>query len=178
METGTQIPLIETIPKPRWSFRTASWSTFASALDANIRWIPPQKTNYTCRIRVILWTAKKHVPSGYLTYYIPGLRDKTDSLYVQYLDSKDPLVADELLDLLNNVRMEKWRYILIEHQYFYINLEIHDRSGYNSPAYKGYLKDHIWQIHNYRNQVKITTTEIIHTNLWSLLEPIHLWGNK
>lgn len=41
LEVGLSIPIITSIPRPRWNFRKANWANYAALLDAAIRFIPP-----------------------------------------------------------------------------------------------------------------------------------------
>lgn len=57
-QIGLQIPVINSVPKPRWNFRKANWAKFTAQLDDNIRWIPPEIKNYDRFLGIILSTAK------------------------------------------------------------------------------------------------------------------------
>lgn len=46
-EIGLQIPLINSVPRPRWNFRKADWNPFGIELDDAIRFIPPSPKTTT-----------------------------------------------------------------------------------------------------------------------------------
>lgn len=114
LNVGTQIPLIRSIPKPRWNFGKADWESFTSELEFNIQWIPPKAENYGRFVGLLLSTARKHVPRGYRKTYIPGWSQKCTDLYNEYLENADPDVADELLQYLDTARRERWHTLMNE----------------------------------------------------------------
>lgn len=70
-EVGLSIPIITSIPRPRWNFQKANWSQYATQLDTAIRFIPPLPQNYNRFANLVISTAKKCVPRGYRKEYIP-----------------------------------------------------------------------------------------------------------
>jgi Reverse transcriptase (RNA-dependent DNA polymerase)/Endonuclease/Exonuclease/phosphatase family len=108
LESGIQIPLINSVPRPRWNFNKADWKSFTKDLDSNIRWIPPSAQNYSRFVGVVISTAKKHIPRGYRKEYIPGWSAESDRLYQEFLQSEDPEIAEDLLYSLDTRRQEKW----------------------------------------------------------------------
>ncbi|XP_060524498.1 uncharacterized protein LOC132700921 [Cylas formicarius] len=107
-EIGIQVPLITSVPRPRWNFGRANWTSFAIELDKCLRWIPPTHKNYDRFIGAVISSAKKHVPRGYRKEYVPGWNENSDRLYQQFLDSGDGEIADELLHSLDKARRDKW----------------------------------------------------------------------
>lgn len=61
---GIKIPLIESIPKPRWNFRKADWKAFSESLDANVRWLKPEVGNYNRFAKIVKNTANRCIPVG------------------------------------------------------------------------------------------------------------------
>lgn len=57
----------------------------------------------------MLSIAKKHIPRGFRTEYIPGWSVESTRLYHEFETSGDPEIADELLKSLDNNRMIKWQ---------------------------------------------------------------------
>lgn len=108
IEVGLQIPIIESIPFPRWNFSKANWQDFSADLDRNVRWIPPCADNYHRFAKIILSTAKKHIPRGTRKEYIPGWNETCEQLYADYMENGSTDVADELIHSLDINRREKW----------------------------------------------------------------------
>lgn len=108
MEIGTQIPLIRSIPRPRWNFKRADWKKFSSELDKCLGWIPPTSKNYARFVGAVISTAKKCIPRGYREEYIPGWSQNSEELYQNFLETGDQEVADQLLHSLNAARQQKW----------------------------------------------------------------------
>jgi len=108
VETGTHIPVINSIPRPRWNFKKASWKHFSVNLDKVVRFIPPVMKNYNRFVGALLSTAKKYIPRGYTKNYTPGWNKRCEDLYQQYLLDGNGEVADELLSSLDETRKNKW----------------------------------------------------------------------
>ncbi|XP_039295405.1 uncharacterized protein LOC120353926 [Nilaparvata lugens] len=108
VELGIRIPIIRSIPRPRWNFKRANWKEFTHELDAVVRWIPPVCKNYDRFVKAVIATAKRKVPRGYRKEYIPGWSSECKQLYETYLETENPNVATELLHTLDSERREKW----------------------------------------------------------------------
>jgi len=72
IDYGLQIPIVRSIPKPRWNFKLAKWDEYAKDLDRIVKWIPPISCNYDRFCKAIKKIAAKHIPRGYRKTYIPG----------------------------------------------------------------------------------------------------------
>lgn len=72
IKKGIQIPITNSIPKPRWNFLKADWNEYRKRLDDNIRWIKLKANNYDRFVKMVIQTAKKCIPRGYRKEYIPG----------------------------------------------------------------------------------------------------------
>ncbi|XP_072395286.1 uncharacterized protein [Diabrotica undecimpunctata] len=97
IEVGTQIPLISSIPGPRWNFKKANWTDFSADLDKCLGWITLNIKNYHRFVGAVLSVAKKHIPRGYRKEYIPGWSENSEELYQSFLETGDQEIADELL---------------------------------------------------------------------------------
>ncbi|XP_072384497.1 uncharacterized protein [Diabrotica undecimpunctata] len=108
LEAGTQIPIITSIPRPRWNLKKAIWGSFSAELDKTLGWIPPIIRNYKRFVGAVKSTAKNHIPRGYRKEYIPGWSHNSEELYQNFLESGDQELADELLHSLDAARQQKW----------------------------------------------------------------------
>lgn len=107
-EIGLLIPIVNSVPRPRWNFRKANWSHFKTELDAAVRFIPPVARNYDRFNKLVIETAKKCIPRGYRKEYIPCWNEDSDRLYEEFKESEDPETAKELLKSLNEARRSRW----------------------------------------------------------------------
>lgn len=108
LEIGIQIQTINSSALPRWNFSKADWKRFSADLDKNIRWIPPLAKNYDRFVKMTIATAKKYIPRGVRTEYIPGWNETCERLYSDFQKSGQTDVADELLHELDIARRNKW----------------------------------------------------------------------
>ena len=72
LSVGIQIPLVQSVPRPRWNFNKADWGAFSIRLEDGIRFIPPAVQNYDRFIGLVMSSAKASIPRGYRKVYIPG----------------------------------------------------------------------------------------------------------
>lgn len=108
LEVGIRIPLVTSVPRPRWNFQKADWSSLKEQLDAAIRFIPPLVKNYERFTRLVISTAKKCIPRGYRKEYIPCWDEDSDRLFEEFRETEDPEIAKELLKSLDEARKKKW----------------------------------------------------------------------
>jgi hypothetical protein len=108
LEYGLKIPIIRSIPKPRWNFRKANWTEFAKELDHLIQWIPAKAECYDRFVGAIKMIAKKYIPRGFRKQFIPGWDETCNELYAEFQRSKDNNIADELINNLNSIRKQRW----------------------------------------------------------------------
>lgn len=106
---GIQIPLVKSVPKNRWNFKKANWTSFSKNTDEYVRWIPPTVDNYDRFTRALNTAAGKSIPRGYRTEYIPGWNAESDRLFAEFETAGDMEVAEELIQSLDDARREKWR---------------------------------------------------------------------
>lgn len=104
-----QIPMVRSIPKPRWNFRRANWKQYAREVDHLLQWIPPVANNYERFIGVIKTVAKKHIPRGFRKTFIPTWDKDCEQLFEDYQKTRDYEIADKMLKTLNNNRKQRWQ---------------------------------------------------------------------
>jgi len=80
IDYGLHIPLMRSIPKPRWNFRRADWGRYADELDHIVQFIPPIMNNYDRFVEAVKLVAKKHIPRGFRKRYIPGWNRECEEL--------------------------------------------------------------------------------------------------
>jgi hypothetical protein len=108
MKTGNQIPLMQSMPLPRWNLQKADWAAFAKDMDSAIRWIPPTAENYMRFVGLTTTIAKKHIPRGYRKTYVPGWSEESEQLHQQYKLTGDQEIGRHLLESLDTERKNKW----------------------------------------------------------------------
>lgn len=106
---GLQVPIIHSIPKPRWNFEKADWELYSSLLDVKIKNLPPLIKNYQLFVNAVINAAKKSIPRGFRRIYIPGWNDHCEELFNEYNETEDPTIANELINTLNDIRHKKWQ---------------------------------------------------------------------
>jgi len=108
LNIGLQVPIIPSIPKPRWNFQKGNWANFKLQLDNDIRWIPPVPQNYSRFTNLVISTAKKHIPRGYRKEYIPCWDKESTRLFNLFNKTPNSDIARKLLDSLTSSRNERW----------------------------------------------------------------------
>lgn len=84
LEYGLKVPLIRSLPKPRWDFRKAKWVEYVNELDHVIQWIPPTVKCYERFIGAVKSAAYKHVPRGFRKHIIPGWDESCTELFEEF----------------------------------------------------------------------------------------------
>ena len=109
---GLRIPLIRSLPKPRWNFRKGKWTKFSQQLEQSIFCIPKNGISVTeayLRLsKAILISANTNIPRGFRPSYIPCMENECQQLLKQYSNSGDPDIADHLGECLDNARRVRW----------------------------------------------------------------------
>jgi hypothetical protein len=95
LQYGPRIPLLESIPKPRWNFTRANWETFATDIDHVTQFITACSSAY-------------NRPRGFRKEYIPGWEENCENLYQEYQSTHERGLANDLLRELNDQRKQKW----------------------------------------------------------------------
>jgi len=80
IDYGLQIPIVRSIPIPRWNFKLAKWDEYSKDLDRVVKWIPPISFNYDRFFKAIKKSATKHIPKGYRKPYKDGMWHVRNSL--------------------------------------------------------------------------------------------------
>ena len=101
IDYGLQIPIIRGLPRPRWNFSKADWVGYSTYLDNVVQYIEPCVNMCDRFVNAVITAAKKYVPRGYRTDYIPGWTHKCDELYNQYIEMPTIDVANDLINELN-----------------------------------------------------------------------------
>lgn len=107
LEYGLQIPLVRSIPKPRWKFKLADWKAFATSLDHIVQYIPPSSSNYNRFLGSVKAAAKRHTPREFRKTYIPAW-DEHCSEQEEFQGTSDRNIAGNLIKALNENRRNKW----------------------------------------------------------------------
>uniref|UniRef100_H3AUL8 Endonuclease/exonuclease/phosphatase domain-containing protein n=1 Tax=Latimeria chalumnae TaxID=7897 RepID=H3AUL8_LATCH len=110
LHVGIEVPTVNSVPKPRWNFRKASWPTFTSIVEETIQRIPPSPNNYSCFAQLLTVAATKSIPRGYRTEYMPCWSKESERLLTEYI-TQDLETATALLDSLDEDRLARWREI-------------------------------------------------------------------
>lgn len=78
---GLQIPIVRSIPKPRWNFRHADWKKYAEELDHLIQLISSGAKNCDSFVGGIKTVAIKHIPRGFRKTFIPTWDKNCEKLF-------------------------------------------------------------------------------------------------
>jgi hypothetical protein len=105
---GMRIPLMNSIPKPRWNFLRADWKAYADDLDHVIQLIPARSNSYERFANAVVAAVKRHIPRGSRYQYIPGWNVRCNELYEEYNSSHRSETGANLLQELNDQRKNKW----------------------------------------------------------------------
>lgn len=110
VEIGLKIPLMNSMPLPRWNFRRANWDAFSKDLDSSLieKNLQPTANNYDEFVSLVIKAAKSNIPRGYRKEYVPGWNQESEALYQEYQSSGNHTVGAQLLHSLNKNRREKW----------------------------------------------------------------------
>lgn len=110
-----------TVPfQRRFNFGKANWPGFQEDLEGKIAHLPADPKNYQIFTKLVHQAARKNIPTGYRTQYIPGLDTLSSELYEQYqqLYESDPFaestmeVGERLMTSLSECRQRKWQTLL------------------------------------------------------------------
>uniref|UniRef100_H3A334 Endonuclease/exonuclease/phosphatase domain-containing protein n=1 Tax=Latimeria chalumnae TaxID=7897 RepID=H3A334_LATCH len=111
LHVGIEVPIVNSVPKPRWNFRKALWPTFTSIVEETIQRIPPSPNNYSRFAQLLKVSATKSIPRGYRTEYIPCWSKESERLLAEYNITQDMETATALLDSLDEDRLARWQEI-------------------------------------------------------------------
>ena len=104
-----------TSPTP-FNFQKADWISFTTDLQNQIYTITPSPKNYKLFTNLVQNIARKHIPRGCLTRYVPCLNEESLNMLDKYktLYKEDPFVEDtipagkQLMASMNQERQRKW----------------------------------------------------------------------
>ena len=106
---GLNIHITPSLPKPRWNFQKANWSEFMNSIERTCTRIQPIQENIPRFTKLILRSAKKYIPRGQRSTYIPCWTEESQDLLKRYEETQDQSIAEELLTSLQNGRCKKWQ---------------------------------------------------------------------
>ena len=106
---GYNIQTSHSLPLPRWNFHKAKWEEYTTYIEKVCPRIPTTIGNMHRFNRLILTSAKKHIPRGYRQNYVPCWSERSSALLREYEQNRNPATAEELLDSLREGRAERWR---------------------------------------------------------------------
>lgn len=110
-----------TVPfQRRFNFGKVNWPGFQEDLEGKIAHLPADPKNYQIFTKLVHQAARKNIPRGCHTQYIPGLDTLSSELYEQYqqLYEYDPFaestmeVGERLMTSLSECRQQKWQTLL------------------------------------------------------------------
>ncbi len=107
---------------PRFNFRKARWSDFTDEIEGTIDSIGPIAENYDSFTHLLWAAAKKHIPRGCRTEYIPGLTDESSKTYERYIElfNSDPFneetinMGNQLMSSIGEERQKRWQEMIEE----------------------------------------------------------------
>ncbi|XP_047992992.1 uncharacterized protein LOC125231576 [Leguminivora glycinivorella] len=108
IKIGLEVPIVNSLPKPRWNMTKANWEAYKHQVDANVRWLKPEAANYNRFCGIVIGAAKRCIPRGFRKEYIPGWSSEIEAKYQKYLKNNDATTANDLLAALGEARREKW----------------------------------------------------------------------
>uniref|UniRef100_H2ZTA1 Endonuclease/exonuclease/phosphatase domain-containing protein n=1 Tax=Latimeria chalumnae TaxID=7897 RepID=H2ZTA1_LATCH len=111
LHMGIEVPIVNSVPKPRCNFWKASWPTFMNIVEETIQRIPPSPNNYSRFVQLLEVAATKSIPHGYRTEYMPCWSKESERLLAEYNITQDLETATALLDSLDEDRLARWREI-------------------------------------------------------------------
>lgn len=109
LQVGIQIPMLQSLPVPRWNFKKANWKKYRESVDRNIRWFKPSVENFDRFAGVIIGAAKRTIPRGYRKKYIPTWSHQCEELWKEYTRTGDVNIGTRILKTLNEERKERWK---------------------------------------------------------------------
>ena len=62
----------------------ADWNGYSAELNKLIEYVEPNLATYKCFVESVRVASRRHIPRASQTEYVPGLTDKSKSLYEAY----------------------------------------------------------------------------------------------
>ena len=110
-----------TVPfRRRFNLWKADWLSFQQETEDSIRSIPPHPNNYTMFTELLKRSARRHIPRGCQTKYIPGLSETSSDLLNAYhrVFHEDPFssttteLGEILLNKVGEDRRQVWKELI------------------------------------------------------------------
>uniref|UniRef100_H3AHW7 Endonuclease/exonuclease/phosphatase domain-containing protein n=1 Tax=Latimeria chalumnae TaxID=7897 RepID=H3AHW7_LATCH len=105
---GLQLLIVRSSNKLQWNFRKANWEKYTDTLEQSIIVIPSCNIPIDEAYRAIFKAAGAAIPHGYRPVYIPCLNAECEALLKQYELSRDPDLADHVIESLDEARRARW----------------------------------------------------------------------
>ena len=114
------ITLVITPFKRRINFKKCNWKLFSNELDHKINDIAPNWKSYDTFTKIVKETARRHIPRGCRTSYVPGLNTESKDIYEKYKESfqNDPfsdetiVLGESLMQHNGQHRREEWQKLI------------------------------------------------------------------
>uniref|UniRef100_H3AWD4 Endonuclease/exonuclease/phosphatase domain-containing protein n=1 Tax=Latimeria chalumnae TaxID=7897 RepID=H3AWD4_LATCH len=100
---GLQLPIVRSSNKLQWNFRKVNWEKYSGTLEQSIIVIPSRNIPID-KAYSNLQSSWYGYPRGYHLVYIPCLNAECEALLKQYKLSRDPDLADHVIESLD----ERW----------------------------------------------------------------------
>ena len=100
------------MPRNKWNFRKADWDSFQAATECTIPLIPVNTISvdeaYQRFLGAIQKAAGANIPRGFRRTYILCMTEECSDLLRQLEQSRDPDIADHLIESLDAARQLRW----------------------------------------------------------------------
>ncbi|CAM5121155.1 unnamed protein product [Eretmochelys imbricata] len=109
LQIALEVPLLQSVPKPRWSFHKADWPAYTSETESLIPWLEPIPRNFGHFTNILKSSAKKYIPRGHHKTFTPCWTKESEPLLREYEKNGNPDKATALLESLKSVHLERWK---------------------------------------------------------------------
>jgi hypothetical protein len=106
--TGIRIPIINSIPRARWNFQKVNLDAYASEIERTCMRIPATQDKMQRFTKLLLKSARNHIPRGHRSHYIPCWIQESEELLTEYERTNNSDTADQLLSSLLDERRKRW----------------------------------------------------------------------
>lgn len=108
LTVGTSVPIVRSLPVPRWHIRRANWKLYSKIVERTIGRIEPNTRNYNRFLGLLRKAAATAVPRGYRKEYVPCWSSETTRLAEKFKQDENPDTASDLIKSLNDNRKKRW----------------------------------------------------------------------
>ena len=113
--TPTTVPF-----RRRFNYKKANWEGFSKDLDDEILKLEPSAENYNQFVKVVHKIARKNIPRGCRTNYIPGLTPESADIYETYKEmfAADPFAeettstGEKLISAISQEHRKSWQSLI------------------------------------------------------------------